>query len=51
MRNFSETLVREYGARLIRINPREAQDTREGSVTISAGALAEFEALNALMGG
>lgn len=46
VRRFSEDMVRNYGARLVRINPREAEEAPEVAVALSSGALAALSAID-----
>lgn len=46
VRRFGEDLARNYGAQLIRINVREAEDAPEVVVALSAGALAALRAID-----
>jgi len=48
VRSFSENLVRERGARLLRLNPREAE-VPPGQIGIEAPALAALEAIAAAL--
>jgi len=45
-RNFSHALVRDFGGRLVRINPREAQVPTPRDVSLATGALAALEAID-----
>ena len=46
VRLFSQAMVQEYGARLIRINPREANELSLVAVGLSSGALASLMAID-----
>lgn len=49
VRNFSHGLLADYGARLVRINPRESTVPRPGDVAIASPALASMQAIDAAL--
>lgn len=49
VRHFSQRLVREFGARLVRINPRECEVPTRQDVGLAAGALHALAEIDALM--